>query len=191
MVETPEMKAKLEAVLENARRLHPLRQARERLALELGNLPFNIAPLQMSGRTLIGEKQRIEGEMVTLREKEQNILQEVRNFFAALVKHATQPVKENMPALISKRLRLRDLLAEAGIVFGEVEGVQIDLARKFDALRKIAAELKSETNESYLLPEMPLPTPLVPSPTVQQAIRMRERGDNIAEILQMMAKQIG
>jgi len=194
MVETLEMKA-LEAVLAKARGLHPLRQARDRFAMELGNVPYNLVPLQMAGRTLAGEKQRIEGEIAKLHEKEQGILHELRTFFAALVKDATQRVQEKTPAVMSKRLRLRDLLAEAGVVYAEIEQEQKDWTNDLDSLRKVAAQLKNgigdSYRESYPLPEISFPSPLVPSPNVQQAIRMRERGDNIAEILQTMAKQIG
>jgi hypothetical protein len=47
MLETPKMKLEFEAALGKASALHPLRQARERLALELGNLPYNAIRLQM------------------------------------------------------------------------------------------------------------------------------------------------
>jgi hypothetical protein len=191
MIETPEMKAKFEVMLDKARGVHPLRQAQKRLALELGNLPLNAIPLQMAGRTLADEKKRIEGEMVTLREKERDILQELQQFFSALVKDATQPVHGKIPQLLLNRLRLSDLLSEAGKVYTEIEQVEKNWTKELDGLRNVAAQLKNETNESYSLPELPFPTPLVPSPTVQQVVRMRDRSDNIAEMLQMMSKQIG
>jgi hypothetical protein len=191
MIETPEMKAKFEVMLDKARGVHPLRQAHKRLALELGNLPLNAIPLQMAGRTLADEKKRIEGEMATLREKECDILQELQQFFSALVKDATQPVHGKIPQLLLNRLRLSDLLSEAGKVYTEIEQVEENWTKELDGLRNVAAQLKNETNESYSLPELPFPTPLVPSPTVQQVVRMRDRSDNIAEMLQMMSKQIG
>jgi len=190
MIETLKMKQEFEAILEKARGLNPLRQARERLALELQNLPYNAIRLQMVGRPLIDEKKRIEREMATVHEKEQDILEEVRELFAALVKDATQPVQEKMPALLSKRLRLRDLLAEAGTLVSEIDRVQKDWTNELNGLRKVAAALRAETNDSYPLPEMPLPTPLVPSPSAQQTIRLRERGDGMGEIFSGMAKQI-
>jgi hypothetical protein len=191
MVETSESKTNLEAMLDKARSLHPLRQSRNRLALEMGNLPNNLAHLQMKGKTLFGERTRIEAEIAKLLEKENAILSELRKYFAALVNEATQPVQETIPVLLSKRLRLRDLFAEAGALVGEIGSVQRDWTGELDALRKVAAELKNQTNESYPLPELNFPTPLVPSPSVQHVVRLRERGDNLAEILQAMAKQIG
>ena len=188
MIETLEVKAKFEAVLDKARGLHPLRQARERLAMELGNLPYNAIRLQMVGRPLIDEKKRIEGEMATLREKEQAILQEVREFFAALAKDATEPVHKQIAEDMLKRLRLRELLSEAATIYTEVERVQKNWTPELDGLRKVAAELRNETNESYSLPEIVFPS--LPSPSVQQAVRMRDRADNIAEILKTMANQI-
>jgi hypothetical protein len=191
MIETMEMKANFEAMVDKARALSPLRQSREKFALELQNLPYNAISLQIAGRPLIDEKRRIEGEIAKFREKEQSILQEVREFFVALAKCAAQPAQEKIPALLSKRLRLRDLFAEAALLVGEIESVQRDWTGELDALRKVAAELKHQTNESYPLPELNFPTPLVPSPSVQHVVRLRERGDNLAEILQAMAKQIG
>jgi hypothetical protein len=191
MIETMEMKANFEAMVDKARALSPLRQSREKFALELQNLPYNAISLQIAGRPLIDEKRRLEGEITKLREKEHSILQEVREFFVALAKCAAQPAQEKIPVLLSKRLRLRDLFAEAGVMVAEIESVQRDWTGELDALRKVAAELKNQTNESYPLPELNFPTPLVPSPSVQHVVRLRERGDNLSEIMQAMAKQIG
>jgi predicted nucleic acid-binding Zn-ribbon protein len=188
MIETMEAKAKFETALDKARGLHPLRQARERLALELGNLPYNFVRLEMAGRTLADEKQRIEGEIGKLRERESGILQELRDFFVALVKDATEPVHKQIAEAMSKRLRLRDLLSEAATIYAEVEQVQKNWTPELDRLRKVATELKNETKEGYELPEISFPS--LPSPSVQQTVRMRDRADNLAEILSGMAKQI-
>jgi hypothetical protein len=136
MIETQEAKAKFEGMLDKARGLHPLRQARERLGLELANIPYNVVPLQMAGRTLAGEKQRIEGEIAKLREKEQGVLQELRKFFAALVKNATEPVHKQIAEAILKRLRLRDLLSEAAMIYAEIEQVQKNWAPDCGRLRR-------------------------------------------------------
>lgn len=197
MIETTETKTNLEVMLDKARGLRPLRQQRDKFARELQELPFNAIRLQVAGRPLIDEKKRIETEMAKVREKEQAILQEVREFFEALVKDATQPIPENISALISKRLQLRDLLAQTGAAYAEIEQVQKNWTNELNGLRRVAAQLKNETNDngkesiSFSLPEVSFPTPLVPSPSVQHVVRLRERGDNLAEILQAMAKQIG
>jgi predicted nucleic acid-binding Zn-ribbon protein len=197
MIETMETKTQFEAMLEKARGLKPLRQWRDKLVLEMGNLEFNVISLQMKGKTMRGERTRIEAELNKLREKENDILQELRTFFAVLVKNAMQPVQENLPALMAKRLQLRNLLAEAANVHTGIKQTQKNWATELDALRKIAAELKSETNEngkeriSFSLPEMPFPSPLVPALSVQQINHARNTGDNLAEILQALAKQIG
>jgi chromosome segregation ATPase len=193
MIETPEMKAKLEAVLEKARRLKPWRQLRESLALELGNLQHNFAHLVLAGKTLAGEKARIQNEIEKLNQDERNVLHELQQFFASLVEDATRSVNAKIAAVMSKRLRLRDLLAEAGTIYGEVEQGQKNWSSKLHGLRKVAAELENETKEpykqSYQLPEISFPS--LPSPNKDQTIRLRTHADNMAEILQGMANQIG
>ena len=113
MIETPEMKAKLDAALEKARSLHPLRQSRERLAVELDNLPKNLVHLGMKGKTLLGERTRIDAEIVRIQQQERDLRQEVRDFFVNLVKASVPPVSEKIVAAIPKRQQLRALLAEA------------------------------------------------------------------------------
>jgi hypothetical protein len=193
MIETPEVKnLTFEIALEKARRLSPLRQLREKFGFELGNLHFNLIPLQMAGKTLAGEKARIEGEIAKLNQDERDALRELRQFFASAVDDATRPVRGKIAEVMLKRLRLRDLLAESAMIYAAIEQVQGDYTGQLNALRKIAAELKDETKESYSLPdESPFPSTLLPSPTLQQINRARSQADNIAEILEAMANQIG
>jgi chromosome segregation ATPase len=191
MVETPETKAKLEAILEKARRLHPLRQAREKLALELGNLPYNLIPLQMAGKTLAGEKQRIGNEIAKLSQQEDSLHSELREFLGSLIQPAVQVVQGQITDAFQKRQRLRALLAEAAAVYAEIKQVEATWKSELAALRKVASELSQQTGESYSMPDVSFPSPWLPSPPVQQVERARTHGDNIVTILEEMARQIG
>jgi hypothetical protein len=200
MIETPEIKnVTFEIALEKARKLSPLRQLREKFGVELGNLQFNVIPLQMAGKTLVGEKARIEGAIAKLNRDESEVLRELRQFFVSLVKETVQPMHKKIVADTPKRQRLRALLAEASAIYGDLEQIQRDWKIEVDALKKMARELSRETEESgdsyesytNTIPEPPFVSPWVPAPTVQQIRRASNQGDNIASMLEEMARQIG
>lgn len=188
-----ETKVRFDAVLEKARRLSPLRQVREKLSLEIGNLQFNLIPLQMAGKTLVGERQRIEAEVEKIQQQEQGVRQEVRDFFVSLVKASVQPMHGKIAAAAQKRQQLRALLAEAAAIYGDLEQVQKDWKIRVNALKKVGAELSQQTDESYTdtIQEPSFISPWLPSPPSQFIDRARTHGDNIALILEEMARQIG
>jgi hypothetical protein len=200
MTETPETKAKLEAVLERARRLHPLRQQREMLSKELALVPHNLVPLHLKGKTLVGETERLQGEIAKIEQQERDLREHVREFFAGLAKASALQVQQKIAIALPSRRRLRALLVEAAAIYAELEQVAKDWKNEADALKKIAKELSQQTDapgvptiQSYTnaIPQPPFVSPWIPAPTVQQIHRARNQGDNIAEILRSMASQIG
>jgi chromosome segregation ATPase len=191
MTETTKMKLELEAALDKARSLHPLRQARERFVMELGNLPHNILALEMKGKTLLGERTRIEAELEKLSQQERELRQQVHDLFSSLVKASIPPIHEKIVTTTPTRRQLRNLLVEAAAIYDELEQVQRDWKIEVDALKKVARELNQQTGESYAIPEPPFVSPWVPAPTVQQIHRASTQGYNFASILEEMARQIG
>lgn len=190
-VETPEMKATFEAALAKARSISILKQARARFQSELALLPQNAVHVQMKGLTLTGEKKRIEGEIARLSQQEQNVRQEIREWFSASVENARQKFPQKMDRVVlSGRRRLHVLLAEAATIYAAIEAVPVEWQDLRKSLEKIAQGLAAETGESYAIADVQFPSPLVPIPSSNTVIRARERSDNTGTMLAEMAKQI-
>jgi hypothetical protein len=185
MLESAEVKERFERVFEQAGRLAALKQARDGINAEMNLLPANRDRLELRGKSVHGERLRLEGELAKVSEQQSLIRRNVQAFFVALIRELGQPIQNRMAEFLSKRLRVRALLAEAAGIVEELEEFPTQWEREMKILQKMMVAATGETQDKYYLPECPLTAVFVPTPS-----RTANESGKTSAILKHLAGQI-
>lgn len=153
-----EVQVKCSAALENAKRLSALRSDRQRIVSEIGMLPANRDVLELKGKTLHDEKQRLSAELSAVEAKEREILTGSQQLVSALGNELVLSFSDRLREQVQlPRLRLRELITEAVAILRALQSFGNAWTEETKALAALAQQLTKETGENYRLPESPLP----------------------------------
>jgi hypothetical protein len=163
MLENTDVKQRFDRVFEQARSLSAWQQARDGINAEMNRLPDNRNYLELEGKSLHGEKLRLEGELAKVSEQQSLIRRNVQAFFVSVIRELSEPIQNRLAECLSKRLRVRALLAEAAGIVEELEEFPSQWDREIKILQQWMVAATGETGETYHLPESPLPSSFVPA----------------------------
>lgn len=165
MLENADVKERFEKILTHAQRLAALKQRRDAVSREMGLLSANRDYLEQKGKTVVGERSRLSGELRTIEVQEREIRSDVQEFFVSLNSELVKPIKDRVDEFVHKRLLVRALLAQAAGIIEEFEAIISSWDGELKVLVKMTARVRTETAENYAIPESPFPSALVPAPS--------------------------